>query len=224
MSVLRPVTFRTRVINLLLALSAPTARVLRVIAPIAHPPFMKMFLVTRYDDVREVFLNDRVYGVLYKSNLDVILDRQPFILGMDDTPEYRAQIAALRAVVEASDPAALAAKSTVVAERLLRAANGRLEFVDFVRQITFEVLCPYFGITRVAQDVLEEWATRLFEYQFTYTGKNIPLLHDTALQAEGREMAESLAIQQRSRVTCSRRCGSIRSRPPCSDGAVATPY
>src|SRR3954454_6139912 len=76
-------------------------RVLRAIHPILR--FGNTVVVTRYDDVREVFLNDAAFRVPYKNKLDVIMGGHPFFLSMDDTPEYRRDTAAMRLVVRPAD-------------------------------------------------------------------------------------------------------------------------
>jgi hypothetical protein len=53
-----------------------------------------------------------------------------------------------------------------VAERIVSQSGGELEIVDFVRSITFEVLCDNFGTPSPATEDLRVWATRLFEFQF----------------------------------------------------------
>jgi cytochrome P450 len=131
----------------------------------------KFYLVTRYDDVRDVFLNDPAFKVPYEENLDLIMGGEKFFLGMGNTETYRHDTAAMRAVVKASDLPVLQAAAEAEATRLLDAAGGRLEMVDFSRAVTFGVLCPYFGITPPAEGDLRVWATRLFEFQFTHSGK-----------------------------------------------------
>jgi cytochrome P450 len=154
---------------------APIFRFARRVLPIAN---LGMVFVTRYDDVLEVFLNDPAFRVPYAANLQLIMDSNAFFLGLDDTPEYESDIAAMRAVVQRADLAALAASAAAEADRLLDASHGRIDVVDFTRQVTFGVLCPYFGITPPAQGDLRVWATRLFEFQFTYTGKFGPDVTD----------------------------------------------
>ncbi len=60
--------------------------VFRLLRAIDRLRFGKIFVVTRYDDVREVFLNDQAFRVPYHEKLEVLMDKQPFFLGMDDTP------------------------------------------------------------------------------------------------------------------------------------------
>jgi hypothetical protein len=85
----------------LLAQLSLVLRILRAVWPIPH--FGNMVAVTRYDDVREVLLNDATFGVPYREKLDVIMGGQPFFLGMGDTPDYRRDTAAMRRVVLLDD-------------------------------------------------------------------------------------------------------------------------
>ncbi len=147
--------------------------------------------VTRYDDVIEVFLNDAAFSVPYADNLNLIMDGAHFFLGVGDTPEYRQDVAAMRAVVLASDLPQLTAAALSQADAILDASGGRVEVVDFTRQVTFGVLCPYFGITPPSNGDLRVWATRLFEFQFTYSGKSDPGVKDP-LYLEAARMAPLL--------------------------------
>ena len=147
----------------------PVFRALRAVWPVAH--LEKFALVTRYDDVRQVFLQDECFGVPYADNLDLIMGGEKFFLGMGDTPEYRRDTAAMRDVVRAGDLPRLAAECAQAADRLLDQAGGRVEVVEYTRRITFDVLCRYFGISLPASGDLRVWATRLFEFQFTYAGR-----------------------------------------------------
>ena len=142
---------------------------LRGVWPIAR--LGKTVVVTRYDDVREVMLADPDFMVPYKAKLDVIMGGAPFFLGMGDTDDYRRDTAAMRMAVRPADIAATLVPATVArAEALTAAAGGRIEVVDFIRTITFEVLCDYFGVTLPVVGDLRVWATRLFEFQFADPG------------------------------------------------------
>lgn len=148
---------------------APLFRLLRAIPFVVRAP--GLYLLTRYDEVREAFLNDAAFGVPYGPNLELIMGHQPFFLGMGDTPEYRTDVAAMRAVVLQGDLPALAAATRAEADRLLDAAGSRIDVVGYTRDVTFNVLAPYFGVTAPANGDLRVWATRLFEFQFTYGGR-----------------------------------------------------
>jgi cytochrome P450 len=150
-------------------------RLLRTLWPIAR--FRNCFLVTRYDDVREVFLNDKSFRVPWDAKVRIITGGFPFILGMDDTATYRADTAALRTVVRSDDiPSRLVPAVNRLAEQIVTDAKGDLEVVDqLVRRVTFEVLGSYFGIPNPPGEDLRIWATRLFEFQFVDSA-NDPVL------------------------------------------------
>ena len=152
------------------------------------PRLGKTIMVTRYDDVREVFLNDRAFGVPYQENLDVIMGGQPFFLSMSDTPEYRAGTAAMRRVMKPEDiPARLAPAAEKMAAAIVAADGGRIEVVDqLVRRVTFDLLGDYFGVPDPPGGDLRVWATRLFEFQFAEIGR------DEELRGQVAEIAPAL--------------------------------
>jgi cytochrome P450 len=141
-------------------------------------PKLGQVFVTRYDDVREVFLNDAAFGVPYKPNLDVIMGGEPFFLSMADTPAYHAGRDAMLKVVRQEDiPARLAPAAEAMARGIVAAAGGRLEVVDqLVRRVTFDLLGDYFGVPNPPGADLRVWGTRLFEFQFVDDGSKA--LHD----------------------------------------------
>ena len=169
-------------------------RLMRAYWPILHVG--KTVVVTRYDDVREVFHNDPDFRVPYRAKLDVIMGGQPFFLSMDDTPEYRRDTDAMRKVVLQSDiPSRLAPRVTQLAENAVAAGNGRLEIVnDLVRSVTFDLYGEYFGINDPPGRDLREVATRLFEFQFADMG------NDPALRAEVDIIAPMLRAHIRSLI------------------------
>jgi cytochrome P450 len=155
----------------------------RRVWPIPH--LGNNYAVTLYDDVVEIFATDTTFGVTYKAKLDLLMDGEPFILGMADGPDYRAAIAALRSVMRAEDLPILAGRVEEQAAATVADAGGRLEVVDtLVRRISFDFLGTYLGVPQPAQGDLRVWATRLFEYQFVSI--------DAPLVAEVREIAPAL--------------------------------
>jgi len=166
--VLRPSRggIRARVAQWLWARAGMGFGVLRAVRPIFR--FRRTYVVTRYDDVREVFLADRDFPAPYRAKLDVIMGNAPFFLGMGDTPEYRRDTATMRLAVRREDvESRLAAKTLARAEAIVAGAGGRLEVVDtLARALTFEVLGDYFGVPDPPGADLRVWATRLFEFQF----------------------------------------------------------
>ncbi|UZK64631.1 cytochrome P450 [Sphingomonas sp. M1-B02] len=158
---------------------------LRRVKPVAK--LSGMVLTSRYDDVREVFATDAAFGVVYKPKLDVIMGGQPFFLGMHDTPQYHADVAAMRKVVLPADLPMLAVQTEALAATIVDRAPGRIDVVDtLVRRVTFTVLSDYLGVPEPAGGDLRVWATRLFEFQFADGG------NDPKLRADVDEIAPAL--------------------------------
>jgi cytochrome P450 len=170
-----------QLIAAVLRLAPPATALLRTVRPLLR--LGRFWVVTRYDDVLEVFDTDAVYGSPYQSNLQVITAAQPFFLGMSDGPTYRAQLAGLHAVVLASDLPRLGDEAERLAAARVSAAHGRIELVSFVRAIAFDLIARYFGISESAPGSFALWSSRLFEFQFTGSTE------DKAWRAEAEEFA-----------------------------------
>jgi cytochrome P450 len=176
-------------------------RLLRTIWPI--PRMGKIVLVTRYDDVREVFLNDPAFRVPYGPKLDVIMGNHPFFLGMDDTADYRRDTAAMRMVMRPDDiTRRLVPAVEKLAGEIVEAGAGTLEVVDgLVRRTTFEVFSDYFGVSAPPGEDLRLWATRLFEFQFADPG------NDAVLRTEVDRIAPALRDRIQSLIEARRASG-----------------
>lgn len=177
-------------------------RLLRRFWPIPH--IGQTYVVTRHDDVREVFQSDADFPVPYTQKLDVIMGGQPFFLGMGDTADYRRDTSAMRMAVRHDDVATrLAPAAGQSAQDLVAAAKGRIEVVDASRAVTFDVLCDYFGVTAPTDGDLRVWATRLFEFQFTDSG------NDPALRREVDQMAPALRAHIDQLIAARRQSGKM---------------
>ena len=167
---------------------APLAfSLLRRAWPIAH--FGNTYVVTRYDDVREVLLTDADFVVPYKEKLDVIMAGAPFFLGMEDSPEYRRDVDAMRLVITREDiEAVLIPRTLTMTERAVADAGSQIDVVELVRGVTREVLGTYLGVSAPAGQDLNVWATRLFEFQFADAG------NDPLLRREVDEIAAGLRV------------------------------
>jgi cytochrome P450 len=162
----KPKGIKQRIARSFMAAAPFAFRILRRVWPIAR--LGSTYVITRHDDVREVFGTDRAFHVPYKPSLDVITGGEPFFLGMADGPEYRTSLAAMHRVVTADDLPELARQTEARAEEIVAASGGRVEVVDqLVRRVSFDVIGRYFGVPEPAEGRLDVWATRLFEFQFT---------------------------------------------------------
>lgn len=160
-----PGGIKAAIASLALALAPAVMAAARRVWPI--PGVGKFWMVTRYDDVREVFAADHAFMVPYHENLQVITGNAPFFLGMTDTPDYRAQIAAARAVVRADDLTRLGDDAEGRATAIVAAAGGEIEVVGLIRRVAFDLITSYFGVPEPATGRLDVWGSRLFEFQFT---------------------------------------------------------
>jgi cytochrome P450 len=155
-------------------------RVLRRLWPVPH--LGKLYVATRYDDVREVFATDTSFGVPYKPKLDLIMGGQPFFLGMADTPQYREDTGAMRMVIRPGDLPMLGSRVEAMGDAIVAASNGSVEVVDqLVRRVTFDYCSEYFGVPNPPGGDLRVWGTRLFEYQFVASDQ--PLIDEVKVIA-----------------------------------------
>ena len=169
--------------GLALRLAPAAFALLRRVRPIAR--FGNTYVATRYDDVVEIFADDAHFGVPYGEKLALLMDGEPFILGMADGPAYHEAIAAMRSVMRTDDLPRLAEAVERQAAAIVAGAGGRIEVVDtLVRRIAFDVIADYLGIPPPSGGNLRVWGTRLFEYQFVGS--------DAALVAEVKEIAPAL--------------------------------
>src|SRR5437764_6100909 len=114
--------------------------ILRDFAPILLLKKKKLVMVTRYDDVKEVFLADDAFGVPYAEKLNVITGGVPFILGMEESREYRRSRDAMRSVsridpthkVVATDDieTRLAPATEIASENFVSAAGNRVDMLE----------------------------------------------------------------------------------------------
>lgn len=171
------------VMRVAMALMPFAFAVLRRFRPILR--LGKLYVVTRHDDVSEVFATDQAFGVPYAPKLDIIMGGEPFFLGMADTPQYRDATTAMRKVIRQDDLAALGSTVETMAAAIVATSDGKIEVVDhLVRRVTFDFCSAYFGVPDPPDGDLRVWATRLFEYQFVAS--------DAALLAEVRVIAPAL--------------------------------
>lgn len=202
-SVLRPASggLRATLFEWVLGRAPFFFRVLRNVWPI--PRLGKLAAVTRYDDVREVFRRDADFPTPYRRKLEIIMGGEPFFLGLPDGEAYRRDLAAMRAVVRPADiPERLAPATVAAATAAVAASGGRIEAVGFVRDVTFGVLAPYFGVSAPAGADLQVWATRLFEFQFTDLGD------DPALRAEVDRIAPAFRAHVDSLIAARKATGT----------------
>jgi len=139
-------------------------RGLRFAFPICDLGWM---VVTRNDDVREVLLGNVPFSVEQTKRLSREMDYVPFMLGEDDLAEFRRVEAPLRAAMKSDDIPVLAKRCGERVAELARQSGGRLEVVDLIWQVTFEVFGDYIGVTAPKGHDLRVAAARIYDFQVT---------------------------------------------------------
>jgi len=156
--------------------------VVRRVRPIVA--FGRFGVVTRADDVREVLSDHGSFTVaLYQPKMEELTG--PFILGLDDTPLYRHDDAALRVAIRAEDIPEIAEATLAAARERTAAAPGRIDVVsELADPVIDRVIARYFGTPGPNTATQLRWARNLFEHIFLNVG-NKPAVRDRALADAG---------------------------------------
>ena len=137
---------------------------LRTFAPIVT--LGKRVFVFRYDDVVEVLGNDRSFGVTAIYAAKMARTTGAFFLGMEDTPQYRREVAIARAAARPDDAGRIAAIVADEVQTLLEraaAAGGVFDAVTwFSRRIPMRLLESYFGTPGPDPDAMKGWMRSIF--------------------------------------------------------------
>ncbi len=159
--------------------------VLRTIWPV--PVIGNKAAVVRYTDVVAVLERDVDFPTDYDAKLNVITGNQPFMLGMPQGPAFQQNIAGLRQTTPVSDIASRLVPATLESARQgLDNADGALNVVPYIRDITFDTLCAYFGTPEPKTANMKQWAQTLFKFLFA------DMNNDPKLGAEVRQIAPQL--------------------------------
>jgi cytochrome P450 len=150
-------------------------------------------LVTRADDVREV-LGDDVHFTVPFYNRKMTAISGPFILGLDDTPLYRRDHAALRNAIRSDDIAFLRDATLAAAREQMAGADGQIDIVvQFAEPAIDRVITEYFGTPGPNTATQVRWARSIFRDIFlNVTDSAGP--HERAL-ADAAEMRPHLDAQ-----------------------------
>ncbi|SLN59603.1 Erythromycin C-12 hydroxylase [Roseovarius albus] len=153
-------------------------------------PILKLrnvVIVSRYDDVREVFSRDEEFDTPYIENIHVLTGGEDFFLGLQQGAAYQAAKRAMLSVFRTEDLIWLGDMAEERAEKIVDESGAELEIVDqLVRKVTFDLYMDYIGIPQVPTENIDVWSTRLFEYQFAGSPK------DKELRAEVDAIAPAL--------------------------------
>jgi len=171
-----------------------------------HDPIVSLpggvTVVALNEDVKEVLGDPRRFTVhLYGPKMEAITG--PFILGVDDTPLYRHDHAAMDRAVRREDLPALAEQMYGFAQELVAARRDAGE-IDVVSQLADPAIdrqiASYFGTPGPDTETHLRWARIVFQELFINVG-DLPTVKDRALAAaaEWRPHLDGL-IEERSRA------------------------
>jgi cytochrome P450 len=126
--------------------------------------------VTRADDVREVLADHEHFTVShYEPKMTELTG--PFILGLDDTPLYRRDDAALNAAIRRDDLPRIADATLAAGRARMAAAGGGIDVVaGFADPAIDAVITGYFGTPGPDTATQLRWARNLFEHIFLNVG------------------------------------------------------
>jgi cytochrome P450 len=135
------------------------------------PKFRNWAMLTRYDDVREALDRQDVFEVPFRAKMEELDgDRQNFLLGMQDGPDYRRQRQCAMKAFKLEDMARdIAAESARISQEQVARANGRLDAIrELVTFVPTELCVSYFGLPIAEQDreAFAMWAIAMSAYTF----------------------------------------------------------
>jgi len=161
----------------------------------------RIAIVTLADDVREVLGDHEHFTVaLYEPKMTAVTG--PFILGLDNTPLYRHDHAALRAAIRSEDLPLLADATLTGARERLAAADGQIDAVSQLADpVVDQVIARYFGTPGPDTATQLRWARSLFEEIFL-NGGNRTAVRDRALAdaARMRPHLDALIVARRAAI------------------------
>ncbi len=167
----------------------------------------RLAFVTRYADVVGILGRPDAFSVSPYRDAITAINRGPnFLLGMDDGPEYRAELALLRHVFRPEDGRAVADLALARATSLVEAAasrDGRLELTDgYALPVASAIAAEYLGASVGEPSELAEWARAIFTDAFVNVLR-LPLLTRRAMRASETLRARLDELLARERVAAS---------------------
>ena len=156
---------------------------LRTFFPIVK--FKGITIVTRFDDVEEVFSRPNIFGVTYAERMAKVTAGGNFFLGMNNTATYERDVSNMRVLMPRSDV------NTVIKPRVENYAQSLVDNLgdnfDFVADLSVRVpvhFCSeYMGTPGPSEEEMITWNAYLFGYLFF--PDNPPEFNDQAVVFAG---------------------------------------
>ncbi|HET9955482.1 MAG TPA: cytochrome P450 [Polyangiaceae bacterium] len=157
--------------------------------------------VTLRQDVLEVLSNDRDFGVTEVYDAKMRRTSGAFVLGMENTPQYRREAAFIRAAVHAEDMSAIRASVGAHADELVTRAQpqGKIDAVEgFSHLIPLRLLRDYFGTPGPDWATLARWMRSIFWEIFLNFTDDVEVAQEAERSsAELRSYLENLVAQRK---------------------------
>ena len=193
--------FKDKLFNLVVSprLLRPLFTLLRRVAPILVVG--KRAVVTRHADVIEVLTRDTDFTIAEVNEKRINAIDGPFILGMDRSPQYDREEAALRRAVRRADLERIRNFVAHSAAELAGAARpkGRIDVVGgFARVVAMRLVGSYFGIPAPDEPTMMRWMRDVFHDIFANPAAD-PLVHRDATRAsaELRQHMDGVIAQRK---------------------------
>lgn len=196
-------TFTDRLANFLISpgILRPIFTFLRRFFPVLV--LGKSAIVTRFKDVVEVLRRDGGFTIAQVNAQKIDRIDGPFILGMDDSPQYEQEKAALQEVVRREDLDRVREFAAQSAVALIDAARPqrRIDVVNgYARVAAVRLVAAYFGMPGPNDPAMLRWMRDIFHYIFANL-TNAPTVLQDALNAAAelrRHMDEQIALRKSS--------------------------
>ena len=193
--------FKDKLLNFFVSprLLRPLFKLLRRVAPVLVVG--KNAILTRHADVLEVLSRDTDFTIAEINEKRINAVNGPFILGMDRTPQYDREEAALREAVRRDDLERIRAFVAHSAAELVAAArpHGRIDVVNgFARVVAVRLVGSYFGITATDEPAMMRWMRDIFHDIFVNLTSDAGV-HRDALKSsvELRRHVDALIAQRK---------------------------
>jgi cytochrome P450/glutathione S-transferase len=184
------------------SLLRPLFALLRLLRPVWS--LGKQAFITRHSDVIECLTRDKDFTIAELNAGRMNRISGPFILGMDASPDYDREAAAIRGVVKPGDLDWIRQIVRQAASQMIEAArpSGRLDIAgNYSRVAATRVVADYFGVPGPSERILMHWMRSLF-WDVFLNRDDQPLVR-AAADRSARQLREYLTslIAEKSRET-----------------------
>jgi cytochrome P450/glutathione S-transferase len=209
-------TFKDKLLNFLIrpGILRPIFALLRRFGPILI--LGNRAIITRYDDVVEILKRDRDFTISQINAEKIDQIDGPFILGMDESPQYDRENAVLHQAVQREDLDGIREFVASSAVELIAAARPRRR-IDVVnglaRVVPIRLLASYFGMPGPNDPTMMRWMRDVFHYIFADLTNAPSVLQDAlASSAELRRHMDAQIALRKSHLNGSGKNGDVLGR------------